>query len=120
MLWAKALPEVCLESRILWSVITQEMREQSGYEHNGDAGLVSFMSDVNEADMAVVFTERKNNEIDVSMRANQGWDVSQIALSLGGGGHPQAAGCTLKTSLHKAIDTVLPLLQEAWDKQANQ
>jgi len=119
-LWAQALPETHLDDRILWSVVTQEMREQSSYDSNGDAGLASFLGDVKEADMTAVFTERENGEIDVSMRANPGWDVSQVALSLGGGGHPQAAGCTLKTTLQAAIDTVLPAIRTAWQEQAGQ
>jgi phosphoesterase RecJ-like protein len=119
-LWAQAFSEAHLDGRILWSVITQEMRAQSGYESNGDAGLASFLGDVNEADIAVVFSERENGEIDVGIRANAGWDVAQVALSLGGGGHPQAAGCTLKTTLHSAIGTVLPALQTAWREQAGQ
>lgn len=119
-LWTQALSETHLDGRILWGVVTQEMRTRSGYEAEGNAGLVSFLSDVNEADIAVVFTERENGEIDVSIRANTGWDVSQVALSLGGGGHPQAAGCSLKTTLRQAIDIVLPALQAAWREQAGQ
>lgn len=119
-LWAQALPQTHLEGRILWGVITQEMRTQSDYTLNGDASLVSFLGDVNEADIAVVFTEREKNEIDVGIRANPGLDVSQVALSLGGGGHPQAAGCTLKTSLQEAVNIVLPALQIAWREQTGQ
>lgn len=119
-LWAQALPEARLDGCILWSVVTKEMRAQSGYESNGDAGLVSLLGDVKEADMAAVFTERESGEIDVGMRANPGWNVSQVALSLGGGGHPQAAGCTLKTTLRQAINIVLPALQAAWRAQAGQ
>ncbi len=116
-LWAQALQETHLEGRILWSVITREMRTQSAYDINGDAGLVSFLGDVTEADIAVVFTEKDSGEIDVSMRANAGLNVSQVALSLGGGGHPRAAGCTLDILLQEAIDTVLPALQAAWREQ---
>jgi phosphoesterase RecJ-like protein len=119
-LWAQVLPETHLEGRILWGVITQEMRARSNYTTDGDAGLVSFLGDVNEADIAVVLTEKDNDEIDVSMRANPGLDVSQVALSLGGGGHPQAAGCTLKITLQEALSIVLPTLQTAWREQTGQ
>jgi len=119
-LWAQALQETHMEGRILWSVVTQEMRMQSGCDTNADAGLVSFLIDVNEADIAVVFTEKNSGEIDVSLRTNRGLDVSQVALSLGGGGHPQAAGCTLQVSLQEAMDTVLPTLQATWREQTGQ
>ena len=117
-LWAQALAEINLDGRILWSVVTQEMREKSNCNHDGDAGLVSFLGDVNEADIAVIFTERETGKIDVGMRASAGWNVAQVALSLGGGGHPRAAGCTLETTLDKAINIVLPALQASWQEQA--
>jgi phosphoesterase RecJ-like protein len=116
-LWEQALAQTYLDGRILWSVVTREMRTRSNYELNGNAGLVSFLSDVNEADIAVVFTEKDSGEIDVGIRANPGLDVSQVALSLGGGGHPRAAGCTLRITLQEAIDTVLPGLRSAWREQ---
>ena len=119
-LWSHALSETFLEGRVLWGVVTREMRTQSNYKTNGDAGLVSFLGDVNEADIAVVFTERDDREIDVGIRANPGLDVSQVALSLGGGGHPQAAGCTLRITLQEAVDTVLPALQAGWREQTGQ
>jgi phosphoesterase RecJ-like protein len=119
-LWAQALPEICLEGRVLWGVVTREMRVQSNSAGNTDAGLVSILGNITEADIAVVFSEKDNGEIDVGMRANPGFDVSQVALALGGGGHPQAAGCTLETTLQQAMDTVLPALQEAWRKQSGQ
>jgi len=119
-LWEQAFSETYLDGRILWSVITRGMRDRSNYEPDGDAGLVSFLSDVSEADIAVVFTEKDDGEIDVSMRANPGLDVSQVALSLGGGGHPQAAGCTLRMALQEAVNIVLSDLQAAWREQTGQ
>ncbi|MBM3190090.1 MAG: bifunctional oligoribonuclease/PAP phosphatase NrnA, partial [Chloroflexi bacterium] len=40
-------------------------------------------------------------------------DVSGVALALGGGGHPQAAGCQLDGSLAEVRERVLAALQEA-------
>jgi phosphoesterase RecJ-like protein len=119
-LWAQALQETHMEGRILWSAVTQEMRIKSGHNANADARLVDFLSDVNEADIAVTFTEKDSGEVYVSMRANRGLDVSRVAVSLGGGGHPQAAGCTLQITLQEAVDTVLPALQAMWREQTGQ
>ena len=106
-----------LEGRILWSEITQEMREQIGSRGDGDAGLVNFMSTANEADIAVIFDELEDGQVNVSMRAAPGYDVSQVALNLGGGGHPQAAGCTVPGPLDDAKCTVLSMLRAAWSAQ---
>jgi phosphoesterase RecJ-like protein len=112
-----ALQSLCLEGHVLWSEITQDMRERIGYRENGDAGLVNFINTANEADIAVVFDELRDGKINVSMRAIPGYDVSQVAFNLGGGGHAQAAGCTLAGPLEAAREQVLSMLHEAWDAQ---
>jgi phosphoesterase RecJ-like protein len=117
-LWSKALGHMTLYGRILCSAITQEIRQQVGYHLEGSAGLVSYLNTANEADIAVVFDERPNGEIGVSMRAVPGFDVSQVAVSLGGGGHAQAAGCTLPGPLAAAQERVLSLLSQSWERQA--
>lgn len=116
-LWSLALPHVHLDQRILWGEITQDMRREADYEGNGDAGLVNFMSTADEADIAVVFDELSDGRINVSMRAMPGYDISRIALELGGGGHAQAAGCTLPGPIEEARTDVLKRLQTAWHEQ---
>jgi phosphoesterase RecJ-like protein len=117
-LWSLALQEMSLNGRILSSEITQTMRQRTGYHREGSAGLVSYMNTANEADIAVVFDERSDGTVGVSMRAVPGFDVSKLAVSLGGGGHAQAAGCTLSGSLAEVKAHVLSLLHDAWERQA--
>ena len=116
-MWTRALAQLKLEGRILCSEITQSMRREVGYDQDGDAGLVNFMNTTNEADIAVVFSELQDGQINVSIRSAIGYDVSKAALQLGGGGHAQAAGCTLPGPLEDAKARVLPLLYQAWDAQ---
>jgi phosphoesterase RecJ-like protein len=118
-LWAHALQGMALHERILSTEITQEIRRRTGYELEGSAGLVSYLNTANEADIAVVFDERPDGQVGVSMRAVPGFDVSQVAVALGGGGHAQAAGCTLPGSLAEVKAQVLPLLHKAWGRQAS-
>jgi phosphoesterase RecJ-like protein len=117
-MWAQALQRLHLQDRIVWSEITQEMRLCIGYHESGDAGLVNFINTADVADIAVIFDELDDGQVNVSMRAVPGYDVSRVALQLGGGGHPQAAGCTLKGSLLDVQSKVLSLLQQAWQTQS--
>jgi phosphoesterase RecJ-like protein len=119
-MWTMALQNLHLEGRILWSEITQRMRERVGYTQNGDAGLASFLSTANEADIAIVFDELGDGRVNVSMRASPGYDISKVAFRLGGGGHPQAAGCTLPRSLSAVKTQVLSLVQQAWNEQTRE
>jgi phosphoesterase RecJ-like protein len=112
-LWGQAITRLHLEGDVLSTEVTRQMRERWGLEENGDSGLVNFLSGVREPKVVVVFTERENGTIDVGMRSVPGYDVSGIALRLGGGGHPQAAGCTLEGDLSEVKERVLAQIQRA-------
>jgi phosphoesterase RecJ-like protein len=60
-----------------------------------------------------VFSEKQDGRVEIGLRARPGYDVSGVALSLGGGGHPQAAGCTVAGPLATVEARVLPMLLAA-------
>ncbi len=64
-------------------------------------GFIDEIRVIDTVDVAFLLSERAPNVCRVSMRS-KGVDVSKIAVSLGGGGHVRAAGCTLKTTLDDA------------------
>jgi phosphoesterase RecJ-like protein len=112
-LWGRALSAVQLDDRIIWAEISQAMRRECGLDSDSDDGLVSFLTSANEAEVGIVFTEKDDGTIDVSMRSMPGIDISSVAMRLGGGGHPQAAGCNLSSSLAEARERVLTELKRS-------
>ena len=112
-LWGQAIDRLHLEGDVLWTEVTREMRQQAALDENGDSGLANFLSGVRESKVVVVFTERKNGTIDVGMRSVPGYDVAQVAYRLGGGGHPQAAGCTLEGDFVDIRERVLAEVRRA-------
>lgn len=112
-LWGQAIERLHLEDGILWTVVTRAMRQRLELADNDSSGLANFLSGIREADVIVVFTERENSTVDVGMRAAPGVDVAQMALRLGGGGHPQAAGCTMEGELARVQERVLSEVQRS-------
>ncbi|HID61301.1 MAG TPA: bifunctional oligoribonuclease/PAP phosphatase NrnA [Anaerolineae bacterium] len=112
-LWGRALSAVQLDGRIIWTEISQAMKHECGLSNDSDDGLVSFLASACEADVGIVFTEKDDGTIDVSMRSMPGIDISSVAMRLGGGGHPQAAGCNLNSSLAEARERVLAELRHS-------
>ncbi len=110
-LWGATLAQLHIEDRVIWTSIPLAMRRTAGYAGNGDAGLVSFLVSGDDADVAVVFVEREDGRIEVGLRAVPGFDVAQVALQLGGGGHAPAAGCNLPGPLEEAQARVLAALR---------
>jgi phosphoesterase RecJ-like protein len=109
-LWGLALVGLRQERGVVWTLITREMRVQASAPDTGDAGLASFLISAPEAKVAAVLSEMPDGQVEVGLRARNGLDVSSLALALGGGGHAQAAGCTIPGPLADAEARLLPLL----------
>ena len=105
--------DVRIQNQVVWTHIPQVMRSQVGAPSAGDGGLVSQLINAPEARIAAVFSETPDGRVEIGFRSKLGCDVAQVALSLGGGGHPQASGCTIAGPLADAEARVLPLLLRA-------
>jgi phosphoesterase RecJ-like protein len=102
-----------LDGRVAYALLTRKLRKEMGIrEDRGDAGLVGTLITAQEADVAAVFVELPDGNIEIGFRSQPGFDVSQVALELGGGGHPAAAGCTLPGPMRDAVSRVLPRLKQ--------
>jgi len=116
-LFADAVNRLRLEDGILWTQVTRAMRRRWAVPDNGTSGLSNYLAGVREAQVVVVFTERDSGAIEVGFRAAPGYDVSRVAVSLGGGGHPLASGCTLWGDLDQVQGRVLDLVRRSVAEQ---
>jgi phosphoesterase RecJ-like protein len=115
-LLARGLSRSQAEDGLGWSEITLADRRACGHRGESDAGLVGMLVHTKEIQVAAVFTEKEKDQVEISFRADPGLDVAQLALSLGGGGHPAASGCTLDGSLEAVKARVLPMLRAALEE----
>lgn len=111
-LWGAAISRLQLEDGVIWTSIPQEMRKATGSAGNGDAGLANFLISSHDAVVAVVFAECEDGTVEVGLRAMFGFDVSQVALQFGGGGHVLASGCSIFGTLKEAEARVLAALRD--------
>jgi phosphoesterase RecJ-like protein len=116
-LWGAALSQLRIEGRVIWASIPLTARQEMGYTDTGDASLVSFLISAKDADAAAVFVECEDGRIEIGLRAKPGFDVAQVALQFGGGGHALAAGCTFPGSLEEAQTRLLAALKAGLAKQ---
>ncbi len=117
-LWGQALAMVQTRGRIIWAQVTQDMIKRCNATPDDSSGLVSFLASTADMDVAAVFRELADGLIEVSMRAGLGWDLADLARSMGGGGHPQAAGCRIRGELAHVRDHVLQQIELELAKQA--
>jgi phosphoesterase RecJ-like protein len=116
-LWGKMLATVHLEGRIAWAVLTPAMQAECGNPEEGDGGFINLLVSLQEADVGLLFYDKGDHAVEVGFRAKPGIDISGVAFALGGGGHPQAAGCTVEGSLEEVRARVLDMVRRAIDGQ---
>lgn len=112
LLWKQILPTAELHGQVISAYVRLEDFAQAGVDDTSTAGIVSFLNRVEEAMISVVFKETEEG-IRLSMRAKRGYNVADVAMALGGGGHIQAAGATVQGTLEEVRARVLEMLQEA-------
>lgn len=117
-LWRTGMNKMVLEDGLLWASITDLERSAVNFRSNSSVGLVNLLADVEEASMGAVLMEMKDNRVKVGLRCRPPFDVSEVALALGGGGHPLAAGCTLVGPLEEAEELLVRSCQEAIARQS--
>lgn len=110
--WGMGLQKIQRNGKIVWTTLTLEDRKKALYPGNDDADLINILSAINHYEIAIVFIEQKTGRIKVSWRAKPGWNVAKVALKLGGGGHPAAAGAEIAGTLEEVQQQVLQMTNE--------
>ena len=91
--------------------LTRQDFEETGCKFGQADGLVNRALEVEGVRMAVLASERDEG-IKMSLRAVEPDTVNDIAQRFGGGGHAQAAGCTIHAPLDEAVAMVLAAMEE--------
>jgi len=106
--------EVVARGKVAIVEVTQRMVDGSGASWDEIEGLVNWARGVEGVMIGVVVTTARGGGTRVSMRGRpDAIDLGQVALSLGGGGHPGAAGCWLPEELPAARARVIAALEAA-------
>jgi phosphoesterase RecJ-like protein len=97
------------EGRIALIFLDHEMADTAGGTYEDTEGLINLPLTAKEIQAVVFFKHVEGDEYRVSMRSKGAVDIGAIAKALGGGGHRNAAGCTV----HGRIGALQKLLVEA-------
>lgn len=97
------------ENRFVWSAISYEVFEEFGKPANAkNAAVNCFAQLVAGTDFGFMAVEEKKDKLSVSFRSRTGYDVSKIALELGGGGHVYASGASIEgLSFDESVEKLL-------------
>jgi phosphoesterase RecJ-like protein len=100
------------DGAIAWLWITHADMVSTHAVEEDCEGVVNYALSVAGVEAAVFLRELPEGRIRLSLRSKGRVSVAAIALRLGGGGHENAAGCTLDGPLERATEEILTALRQ--------
>jgi phosphoesterase RecJ-like protein len=107
LLLGAALSNLRRESRLAWLWVTHRDMVRTCAAEEDCEGIVNYAVSISGVEAAVFLRELPERRIRLSLRSKGKVNVAAIAERLGGGGHENAAGCTLEGPLVRALDEIL-------------
>lgn len=94
------------KGRLVWSIVRQrDFKRVKGKDEDID-GVADQMRAIKDVDIVVLFREKSEEKIRVSLRAKKNINIAKLAESYGGGGHADVAGCVIAND-SKVIEELL-------------
>lgn len=101
-----------MEGRVIVSYVNRKVQDFYGLMPSDTDGIIDELTITKGVEVAILLREENTQEWKVSMRSNYIVDVGRICAVFGGGGHVHAAGCTIRGSVHDAVNSLTPYIDE--------
>jgi phosphoesterase RecJ-like protein len=101
--------------RIAIVYLDHEMARAAGGTYEDTEGLINLPLTVKEIQSVVFFKQNEGDQYRVSMRSKGDIDIGAIAKDFGGGGHRNAAGCTVTGPIDALQKVFLEKIEQAID-----
>lgn len=104
--------------KIAWVTVTQAMFQATGTSPEDTEEMVNYPRSLKGVEVAILFREINPTQYKVSLRSQGRVDVASVAGSFGGGGHRNAAGCTMSGDLTAVKSRVIAAVETAAAREA--
>lgn len=101
--------------RIAIVYLDHEMARAAGGTYEDTEGLINLPLTVKEIQSVVFFKQTEGDEYRVSMRSKGDIDIGAVAKEFGGGGHKNAAGCSVTGPVDTLQKIFLEKIEQAID-----
>jgi len=105
--------QVDATGRIAILYLDHERARASGGTYEDTEGLINEPLTVKEIQAVVFFKQDEGDQYRVSMRSKGDIDIGAVAKSFGGGGHKNAAGCTVSGAIEALQKTFVEKIEGA-------
>jgi len=116
-LFGSVLSEMQLDAtgRIAIVYLDHDMARAAGGTYEDTEGLINLPLTVKEIQAVVFFKQSEGDDYRVSLRSKGDIDVGAVAKSFGGGGHKNAAGCSVTGAIDALQKLFLEKIEQAID-----
>ncbi len=104
--------ELCENDRLAVVSISQEDLRSTGATDEDCDGIVNIGRSIEGVEVSLLIKEKTPDECRINLRSKTYFDVSEIAMSFGGGGHKKAAGCSVKGNLRQVREQLVKAIAE--------
>lgn len=115
--------ETYFDNKVAVAVVTQEMMKKKDIlkRHIENNEISNTLRTVKDWEVAVSFIEIEPGQFNASFRTRdvETFDLSKIALELGGGGHKGAAGARISSNLDDARQVLIKALEKTYSALKN-
>ncbi len=111
LLLGRALSTLQREDGLAWLWVTDGDMRSLGASEEDCEGVVNFALSICGVEAAVFLRELPEGRMRLSLRSKGRVNVAAISVGLGGGGHENAAGCTLDGPMERAREEILEALR---------
>jgi phosphoesterase RecJ-like protein len=101
--------------RIAIVYLDHEMARAAGGTYEDTEGLINLPLTVKEIQAVVFFKQIEGEEYRVSMRSKGAVDIAAVEKEYGGGGHKNAAGCTITGAIDALQKVLVEQIEQAID-----
>lgn len=114
-LLARCLPtlDVIKDGEAASVAVTLDMYAQTGADAELTDGFVNYPRSIRGVEVAIFFRQMEERRYKVGFRSKGKVNVAAFAAGLGGGGHRNAAGCTVDGTLDEVRSKVYALLDDS-------
>jgi len=111
-LLARSLSTITVKDEVGIILIKREFLEEFGLDKSATEGFVNYPLSIDEAIVGMSMVEVDKNIWRVSLRGKNKVNLAKVAETFGGGGHFNAAGCTIKGSEEEVINSVIEAVKK--------
>ncbi|AKL98171.1 DHH family phosphoesterase [Endomicrobium proavitum] len=102
--------ELASNGKMAFMSLTKDMFKKTSAREDESGNIINYARRIKGVKVAAVFKEVNNKVTKVSFRSVKNFDVLKIVKRFNGGGHKNAAGCTINSNINTAVKTVKKII----------